>query len=228
MEAGQKSYSNPSGYTSSVTESSSTTNNLVSQSLNRKKPLEETTNILRHHSHGSEISKNPSIRRILAPQRKLRTQISKMATTKTIELQDLLPYHQYRARQRRENNADGDSVWDEETEKAFMDGECSRFLKPLFLYCIENSEIITFCDISGLREVPRLGRRKLSVNGKPCGRNELIAEYIFKATGKLRSRKQVSSHIQVLKNLLRNNKECKLEIQSRDHEFVFLSQPCYW
>ncbi|KAI5807604.1 TEA/ATTS domain family-domain-containing protein [Peziza echinospora] len=91
---------------------------------------------------------------------------------------DLAPYHQYRARQRRDAGADGESVWDEELESAFMEA---------------------------IQKIPPIGRKKLTMEGKPHGRNELIADYIYKVTGKRRSRKQVSSHIQVLKNLLRNN-----------------------
>lgn len=49
--------------------------------------------------------------------------------------------------------------------------------------------------------IPKNGLSKIKISGRLCGRNELISDYILQKTGKFRTRKQVSSHIQVIKNL---------------------------
>ncbi|KAI5201369.1 hypothetical protein E4T39_05299 [Aureobasidium subglaciale] len=70
---------------------------------------------------------------------------------------------------------------------------------------IEDAFIVALC------RHPPCGRDKSKAPGeqqhddaKVMGRNELIANYIFRNTGDVRNRKQVSSHIQVLKPFVQN------------------------
>jgi hypothetical protein len=60
------------------------------------------------------------------------------------------------------------------------------------------------CTYAALVRWPPMGRKKFMLDGALRGRNELIQDSIRKDTGITRDRKQVSSHLQVLKQHLHN------------------------
>lgn len=102
---------------------------------------------------------------------------------------------------------EGENVWPPEVDEAFFHGQfhlmqASNSLRPLLL-------TLASVPHPALHLLPRLGRKKLLIDGKARGRNELISNYIYRTTGQQRSRKQVSSHIQVLKNMYRHDPECE-------------------
>ena len=78
---------------------------------------------------------------------------------------------------------------------------------------------------TALRKIPNLGRKKTPCDPQQCGgsatkprgRNEHISHFISRHTGVERSRKQISSHIQVLKGFQKDNDRCKI-----DHFFVLI------
>lgn len=111
-------------------------------------------------------------------------------------------YLEYRARPRRDTGKDGEPVWSDELEDAFQQGK-NNSLPGLKYRGVYTNNVLA------LEANPPMGRRKWSERGKSYGRNELIAEYIYKVTGKRRTRKQVSSHLQVLDTFLKGDPDCK-------------------
>ncbi|KAJ9616858.1 hypothetical protein H2200_000578 [Cladophialophora chaetospira] len=100
-------------------------------------------------------------------------------------------YIEYRSRTRLDIGKDGKPIWPDHIENAFQDA---------------------------LVHIKPMGRRKCSQRGKPFGRNMLIAEWILRATGHKRERKQVSSHIQVLDRFLAGIPEWDRLIKAGDDD----------
>lgn len=93
---------------------------------------------------------------------------------------------------------DGEPVWSDVLEDAFQQSGSS--------FCCNHVQNAN--GSVALEANPPMGKRKWLERGKSYGRNELIAEYIYRLTGKRRTRKQVSSHLQVLDSFLNGDPDC--------------------
>ncbi|MCJ1434461.1 hypothetical protein MMC27_003830 [Xylographa pallens] len=88
-------------------------------------------------------------------------------------------YLQYKRRSRKARDRNDNEIWPDFVEEAFQ---------------------------AALLDIPRIGRKKTPLMQKSSGRNELLAHKIELLTGVKRTRKQISSHIQVLQGMIKDPK----------------------
>lgn len=76
--------------------------------------------------------------------------------------------------------------------------------------------------ITSLQMIMKNGTAKIKLKDKNYGRNELISMYIRKKTGEKRSKKQISSHIQVWKKSISNKLQNGIQTSSFEAELLRL------
>ncbi|KAF1355956.1 hypothetical protein EJ07DRAFT_167805 [Lizonia empirigonia] len=114
----------------------------------------------------------------------------------------------------KDNKSPEKSVWPEFLEHAFWRGEQNplRFDKGTCRTLVADQ------NIAALIRWPPMGRKKFMLDGALRGRNELIQDSIYKDTGIRRDRKQVSSHLQVLKQHLKDQPGVLAYMATKDED----------
>jgi transcriptional enhancer factor len=122
---------------------------------------------------------------------------------------------------------DDKAVWPEFLEHAFWRGKSSASHPSALTEDLFSCDILSpLCSLQrrksdgcrtnahhiALVKWPPMGRKKYMLDGALRGRNELIQDSIRRDTGIKRDRKQVSSHLQVLKQHLRDHHRGKYTI----------------
>lgn len=173
------------------------------------------------HHRGVDIRKNRAHAALKDRERRQRSQndthVSRGPIFTNAELQSER-YNTYREKQRgNTKKPHEEQVWTDELEGVFQLGGLGRvsWTSTPFTHCT-----------TALRKIPNLGRKKTPCDPqqcggsatKPSGRNEHISHFIRRHTGVERKRKQISSHIQVLKGFQKDNDRCK-----KDHFFRLAS-----
>ncbi|KAK4048640.1 hypothetical protein OIV83_004610 [Microbotryomycetes sp. JL201] len=69
--------------------------------------------------------------------------------------------------------------------------------------------------LEAMRLIPNIQRRTVEVDGQELGRNALLSEFVFRKTGWFRSKRQIGSHLQLLKK--HNEGNAQVMDLLRDH-----------
>ncbi|KAM3164079.1 Ty transcription activator TEC1 [Lachancea thermotolerans] len=84
------------------------------------------------------------------------------------------------------------------------------------------SKVVEDLFLTALRIIPKKSPSKNKLRGRSYGRNELISLYIHHHIKEYRSKKQISSHIQVRKNFILNKQQNGKKITSQERELMEL------
>ncbi|CAI4055388.1 hypothetical protein SKDZ_02G1870 [Saccharomyces kudriavzevii ZP591] len=88
--------------------------------------------------------------------------------------------------------------------------------------CDKWSEKVEEAFFEALRLIMKNGTTKIKIRNANFGRNELISLYIKHKTNVFRTKKQISSHIQVWKKTIQNKVKDSLTLTSREEELLHL------